>query len=81
MIKNILDLLPLVKGETEIIRIAKGKKIYGEYGGRRPLNAPKDRTRAELYEIAKQIKKRDGHNFPISTFNKYQLKRYVLKYE
>ena len=62
-------------------RIAKGKKIYGEYGGRRPLNAPKDRTRAELYEIAKQIKKRDGHNFPISTFNKYQLKRYVLKYE
>ena len=62
-------------------RIAKGKKIYGEYGGRRPLNAPKDRTRAELYKIAKQIKKRDGHNFPISTFNKYQLKRYVLKYE
>ena len=25
MIKNILDLLPLVKGETENIRIAKGK--------------------------------------------------------
>jgi len=30
VIKNILDLLPLVKGETENIRIAKGKYKYPE---------------------------------------------------
>ena len=30
MIKNILDLLPYAKGETENIRIAKGKYKYPE---------------------------------------------------
>ena len=30
MIKNILDLLPYVKGETENIKIAKGKYKYPE---------------------------------------------------
>tara|TARA_R110002020_G_scaffold394585_1_gene604590 strand:- start:109 stop:252 length:144 start_codon:yes stop_codon:yes gene_type:complete len=30
MIKNIIELLPYVKGETENIRIAKGKYKYPE---------------------------------------------------
>ena len=30
MIKNILELLPLVKGGTELIEIAKGKYKYPE---------------------------------------------------
>ncbi len=30
MIKNILELLPLVKAETELIEVAKGKYKYPE---------------------------------------------------
>lgn len=64
-------------------RIHKLEKNQPSKSGRRPytIGAPKDKSKAEYYKIAKQIKKRDGHNFPISTFDKKQLKRYVLKYE
>ena len=30
MIKNILEILPFVKGETELIEVAKGKYKYPE---------------------------------------------------
>ena len=62
-------------------RIHKLEKRQPSKRGRPAIGAPKDRSKAELYKIAKSIKKRDGHNEAISTFNKKQLKRYVLKYE
>ena len=62
-------------------RIHKLEKQQPSQRGRPALGAPKDRSKSELYKIAKSIKKRDDRHEPISTFDKKQLKRYVLKYE
>ena len=62
-------------------RIHKLEKRQPSKRGRPAIGAPKDRSKAELYKIAKSIKKRDGRDESISTFDKKQLKRYVLKYE
>ena len=62
-------------------RIHKLEKQQPSQRGRPAIGAPKDRSKSELYKIAKSIKKRDDRHEPISTFDKKQLKRYVLKYE
>tara|TARA_R100000664_G_C2759138_1_gene148632 strand:- start:2689 stop:3021 length:333 start_codon:yes stop_codon:yes gene_type:complete len=62
------------------------KKAAGTYKrGRRPGQKTGakagDLSKAELYKKAKEIKKRDSHNEPISTYDKKQLQKYILKNE
>ena len=57
------------------------KKLEGSKRGRKKKGAAPDRSKSELYAIAKMIKNRDDRVEPISVFDKTQLKRFVLKFE
>ena len=62
------------------------KSTAGTYKrGRRPGQktgaSAGDLSKAELYKKAKGIKKRDSRNEPISTYDKKELQKYILKNE
>ena len=60
---------------------ASGTYKRGRRAGQKTGAKADDLSKAELYRKAKEIKKRDSRNEPISTYDKKELQKYILKNE